>query len=366
MKRQAKSQIDAAWIDQIKDSWKSLYHEVRDAEGVDDVTTAVKNLKNWISLLREDIMINKALWSMGRPGMFSTKREPPEETKFKKKVTQLLDDVETSVEEARLRLQMLSTATVTHDEATINMLIGNVREIVSEADRNFSRKLIPHFRRELKKVESLDFGEFIPDEVDLGGGVKLVFDDRLSENPRQLMREFEHTGDPSLKIKSPERRTRLVDGLQEARSMLRRKGMDHLWYGNIVVSPISTEGHYARYNVSLDKLEINSLATIRQDHMPYTVIHELGHRHWYKFMTRHDRQAFSAYFETGEVDPVTDYGGTMAEEDFAEVFAHYITGKPMGRDQLERFKTFFGDKISSTMASSVALKGIFEHLVLKG
>ena len=34
------------------------------------------------------------------------------------------------------------------------------------------------------------------------------------------------------------------------------------------------------------------------------------------------------------------YGGTVSEEDFAEVFRHYIDGEKLTRDQIERFKSF--------------------------
>ncbi len=47
-------------------------------------------------------------------------------------------------------------------------------------------------------------------------------------------------------------------------------------------------------------------------------------------------------YEEGEnrpVTPVSDYGKSNIDEAFAEVFAHYIIGKDMDRDQLESFKS---------------------------
>ena len=42
--------------------------------------------------------------------------------------------------------------------------------------------------------------------------------------------------------------------------------------------------------------------------------------------------------DTRQVAPVSDYGKSNIDEAFAEVFAHYVVGKDMNRDQLESFK----------------------------
>jgi hypothetical protein len=78
------------------------------------------------------------------------------------------------------------------------------------------------------------------------------------------------------------------------------------------------------------------------DHTSKLIVHELGHRYYYKFMSAADRAEFDSYF--GQVSPVTEYGGTHTSEDFADVFAWYVLNMKLNRDQLERFKKFLGRK----------------------
>jgi len=43
--------------------------------------------------------------------------------------------------------------------------------------------------------------------------------------------------------------------------------------------------------------------------------------------------------DTPQVSPVSDYGGNSISEAWAEVFARYVLGGDMDRDQVESFKT---------------------------
>jgi hypothetical protein len=89
------------------------------------------------------------------------------------------------------------------------------------------------------------------------------------------------------------------------------------------------------------------------------IIHELGHRYWFKFMTPANRARFNALVQTnpsekvrdypsGPTDehgvekpilPVSAYGRNAIEEAFAEVFERFVSGKDMDRDQLESFRS---------------------------
>jgi hypothetical protein len=59
-------------------------------------------------------------------------------------------------------------------------------------------------------------------------------------------------------------------------------------------------------------------------------------------MSMADRAEFDSYFKG--VPSVSEYGGTISSEDFAEVFAWYVLNRHLTRDQLERFKKFLGRK----------------------
>jgi hypothetical protein len=72
--------------------------------------------------------------------------------------------------------------------------------------------------------------------------------------------------------------------------------------------------------------------------------HELGHRYWYKHMSSTQRARFTAWFESGAVPAVSRYGGHNEGEAFAEVIAYVVTGKTIGRDQLESLKAVLNDK----------------------
>lgn len=93
-----------------------------------------------------------------------------------------------------------------------------------------------------------------------------------------------------------------------------------------------------------------------------TIIHELGHRYWYKFMKPEQRARFNDLVGTnpsersrdlpsGKTDlegwkkpvtPVSNYGASTIEEAFAEAFEHYVSEGDMDRDQLESFRSVLG------------------------
>jgi hypothetical protein len=89
------------------------------------------------------------------------------------------------------------------------------------------------------------------------------------------------------------------------------------------------------------------------------VIHEMGHRYWFKFMRPEQRARFNALVKTNPskdtrdfpsgpkdedgnekpYEPVSDYGKSSIEEAFAEAFMKYVLEEDMSRGQLESFRT---------------------------
>jgi len=139
-----------------------------------------------------------------------------------------------------------------------------------------------------------------------------------------------------------------IPHLRRAKALLDRRGFGDVWYGPMLVSCAKCGGSNrmgAQWGVGAHYLPNDDTITVFVDPTPEItelIIHELGHRYYFRFMSRADRARFDSYF--GDVRAVSEYGGTHPEEDFAEVFAHYVLGRDLDRDQIERFRAFLAKK----------------------
>ena len=187
-----------------------------------------------------------------------------------------------------------------------------------------------------------------PDEILLEyniGKVKLVYD---GEPDRNLITR----PDPA----DPRGLSDYIPYFKKAKALLDQKGFGDLWYGPIFVgcpkcggeNPLGKHfGVGAHYMIGPDHVVVYLLP---KPFMVELLIHELGHRYYFKFMDRADRLRFDSFFK--EVAAVSQYGGTATEEDFAEVFAHFVLGRDMTRDQIERFKAFLAKKDRGRLRSA--------------
>ena len=139
-----------------------------------------------------------------------------------------------------------------------------------------------------------------------------------------------------------------IPHFRRAKALLEKRGFGDVWYGPMFVSCARCGGSNrlganwgvgAHYTIGKDTITVFDDPN---DGIAQLLIHELGHRYYFKFMSRADRARFNSYF--GDVRAVSDYGGTDPWEDFAEVFAHFVTGRDMTRSQIERFKAFLAGK----------------------
>lgn len=153
--------------------------------------------------------------------------------------------------------------------------------------------------------------------------------------------------------------TEFVKMAKRVESILRKNGFKHLWYGEMFVSDLAKAPQIEKdgrietvsggYSHKRDDMVFFMSPT--PDFMS-TLLHELGHRHYFKFMRRADRQGFREYF--GRVPSPSKYGATKPEEDFAEVFFRYMLKQDLTKEQRERFKAFaFGNWKKSPKGESL-------------
>lgn len=134
--------------------------------------------------------------------------------------------------------------------------------------------------------------------------------------------------------------------LQKAKALLDKAGLGKAWYGDFFIQPSVKAKEYTNPRTGGKFKEGAHWAW--KDHVVLfgkpreglheTIVHELGHRWYYKIMTKGERARFDSYF--GDVQSVSEYGSSQSREDFAEVFTWYVLGRKLTRDQRERFKQF--------------------------
>jgi len=155
--------------------------------------------------------------------------------------------------------------------------------------------------------------------------------------------------------------------LIEAKQRLSSKGFDDLWYGPIFIQCEECGGKNplgASFGVGAHYFHNRDYIFIYMDPQRAIVplvIHELGHRMYYKFLDLKDRSQFNSYF--GKVPATSKYGDTTPSEDFAEVFSSFIMGRDLTRDQIERFKAFLGKqapRVSRVVAMFQEI-GVYRH-----
>lgn len=139
----------------------------------------------------------------------------------------------------------------------------------------------------------------------------------------------------------------LARTLNTVASMIRSKGVGDLLYGQIEVLPMSKGklrgkfrlGLEAVYRPGSDTISLYMLPIAYEgDHAALSIIHELGHRYYYKRMKQPQRLLWDDWSSRYKVPAVSERGGESPAEKFAEAFAWYVTGKKMSPDQREEFE----------------------------
>ena len=222
--------------------------------------------------------------------------------------------------------------------AALRGFVGEAKEKIEAVEALLSGKVLRAISAFLNKYA--DDQPFESDEILLEydiGRVKLVYD---GEPNRHLINRPESA--------NPRRLSDYIPYFMKAKALLDRRGFSDLWYGPMFVgcpkcggeNPLGKKfGVGAHYMTGRDEITV---FLEPQRYLVDLLIHELGHRYYFKFMDQGDRARFDSFYK--EVAAVSEYGGTTTEEDFAEVFSHFVLGRDMTRDQIERFKAFLAKK----------------------
>jgi hypothetical protein len=212
-------------------------------------------------------------------------------------------------------------------------------------------KATAEYRKEHGEDLIDDFYSTVPKEFDLNGAKVVVIDDTVT---RSDVRDY-------------------VKYINRAQQLLKNKGFGKLWYGVIFVEAknhkktpeeielaqkwgYSSSGDAGEYNHDRDQVYVKNKP---EGYVTRIVIHELGHRYWFKFMTSANRARFNSLVQTKTTDkyrdypqgptdeegnpkpiaPLGDYATSNIEEAFAEVFEGYVSESDLTRDQLESFQS---------------------------
>lgn len=148
--------------------------------------------------------------------------------------------------------------------------------------------------------------------------------------------------------------------LDIAHTLTTKKGFGNLWYGVLLIQSTDfnnlSDWDKANYEKAGYKdlqstagmfhsgRDVVSITAPADDRLIGTVIHELGHRYWFKRMSSEQRARFEGYLQEG-VLPVSEYGKTNAVEAFAEAFMWYCVGRDMNRDQIESFRAVLASEV---------------------
>jgi len=139
--------------------------------------------------------------------------------------------------------------------------------------------------------------------------------------------------------------------IQKAKALLDAKGFNKAWRDKMFIQ--SDENFwdreqnaytYAKYFIRKDYIVVTNPP---DEDLVDTIVHEVGHRYWFKYMTEEQRGRFESFIDLKKTEndedkftviPVSTYGRTNIDEAFAEAFMHYVCGKDMTRDQIDSFK----------------------------
>lgn len=367
------NEIDKDWIGGIRKSWKKWVAGASKFEGrleaAPDIdhehflkasagaNAYLEQGKRYVQLLREDLLFNKGFWTVPVADKFEGVRG---------KVIQLLADAQSAIGDGISRVEYWGyeshpttgyrRAEIYADLASFNMALRSIPSVVDEtaelADKIISGKLLRHLTSLLTPSipgDKIGFDGYEPPQLKIGK-ITVIFHDTAADPAKKW---------PALAdTRHPYSRSKFVEVLRNSQALLDRRKFGFLWYGVLNIHPRSEappNPNGAHYSTGAEYLRHNDEMKIYAEPVDIErlVIHELGHRYWFKFMKEPDRKRFESWF--AQVPASSQYGSSNTIEDFAEVFADYVLGTDLSRDQVDRLKEFLrGTEKTERLADTVS------------
>jgi hypothetical protein len=395
------NEFDKEWVAGVKAGWKQLYQArktfkgrvvksrykavsaKRDDKAVKAAAKASKvyllSVKTFLENLQQDLLINKGFWqpTRGKPmGMLA---------KPKSTIVRALHNAIEAIESPRYEYEyghkdLLSAPWNTNPAFVFSDLDGMnavLRGVALRADDQVKKidglltrgvwktlnQILDGYAGEVGAGKDADNSWSISKgyestELNLGR-VRVKFEgtpvDPMGLDRTKQKKYGRNTWD------YPKERKKVVDQLKKTQALLKNRGLEsEIWYGDIHVLAhgsgyVFKDAKKRSRRAAADWSHHDDSVRIFGAHNVYPgmLIHELGHRYYYRVMTQKDRDAFDKWY--GEVKATSGYGASSTVEDFAEVFMEYVLGKmKLDRDQIERFEAVLKGKIQVDVPETVS------------
>ncbi len=364
------SSFDEAWVKGIRKWWKTWSSRGKRFEGryttvgglghrsglehLDAAGAAAKAYltegHEMVERLKTDLLVNKGFWHvpdkkadkgmLAREWKTKTVQEIDEARKLLVAGVRAVEFWSAGGYDAGPHMSREQTELKLRDIEKVNRMISTINaavdEVVERVDKIISGRLLRHLTKLAK------MGGWQDNKVDLGGHEP----EAVTLGKAQLIFMGTPKGKATASARHPRMRKRYIAFAQDVRNTLRKHNLGYLWYGKFFTKAKgdAPENHLGvHFGVGATYSRKGDYITVYADpkrSMAFMLIHELGHRYYYKFMNATDRHNFDRWF--GKTKPTSNYGATISSEDFAEVFASYVTGRNISRDQAARLKEFFG------------------------
>jgi len=425
-------EIDDEWVDGLKKSWKLLVKEGKNFEGRNAQMPSKPDLKllynrneaakrymervvTYLENFRSMLLIDKGFWTTAGQSK-AAKKLPASERPFAKAT----DEIQAAIKAARsAKWDIESTISDLKEggkfgkwaeapqgdwyekvwgdramqmyEYDWNLPLQKADGGLQEADRAMSKRLFPHLKKLIKNWGGahgrLHTGHYEPDTVHVGG-FTVIFKDspidpsRYKEKVYAPGAAFDEPPTEPMGYRHPRQREESAKLVKRAVTFLKKANMGHLIYGKIFFNP-EVSGHFGPSKSQNRPYSIRASGSYQRsgDHIdlyysspgwtPSTIVHELGHRYWAKFMSAEDKHRFKQFF--GKAKAASDYGMTNPEEDFCELFAAYVIGrewskaggKNLDRYQRQRMEAFLGKKRKLESVSTTLHDSLLEAIAMQ-
>lgn len=333
MKKSATKSLTQGYINGIKQAWQEI--AMKRVSNTDELIVKVETLDAFVKRLQEDLLFNMALYDL-------------------KEIKQAIAALSLLIKKIKSNLK--------HNPELQRDLKGKNGQLNSWLLYDIQdtlKDLVSPVIKELQKIHDVikehyngwPLGEYAREATI--GGMKIVAEDIHPARMAAELLKDESIGllEPLSEARHPKAFDKYIIHFKAAQELLKRKGLDKLWYGTAIILPeesgknVETKSGKkidaaAQYDHATDTIYVHA----NPDLLLFTaIVHELGHRYYFKFLTKERRANFDQFFQ--RVWPTSNYGLTSTEEDFAEAFLAYVVeDSSMDERQRVRMERILSDR----------------------